>query len=182
MTRPRATVQKLPIEGSQDSPVRVESFEDLQCPDTAAYRRMLDQTLLPRFGREVGFASFDFPLDNHAWALPAAMAARRFAITNAAAGINFRRFCLFNIREISVENLADRIAEFARSHGLDEEDAVLALRSDDLRAAVLRDHRAGEKRGVSKTPSVFVGKKLFVETFAPEELAEAIEAALRSKR
>ena len=40
--------QKPIVEGRADSPVRVVIYEDLQCPDCAVFRRMMDEKLLPR--------------------------------------------------------------------------------------------------------------------------------------
>ena len=37
------------IEGAAQSPVRVVIYEDLQCPDCADFRVMLDEKLLPRY-------------------------------------------------------------------------------------------------------------------------------------
>ena len=43
------------VEGKADSPVRVLIYEDLQCPDCADFRVMLDQKLLPKYGAKVAF-------------------------------------------------------------------------------------------------------------------------------
>ena len=40
----------------------------------AAFRRMLDEKLLPKYGDEVAFVHRDFPLAKHAWARQAAAA------------------------------------------------------------------------------------------------------------
>ena len=64
------------IEGDPKSSVRVIIYEDLQCPDCADFRRMLDTQLLPRFAAKVAFEHRDFPLAKHAWARKAAIAAR----------------------------------------------------------------------------------------------------------
>ena len=66
------------IEGLAQSPVRVIVYEDLQCPDCADFRVMLDEKLLPRFASTVRFEHRDFPLAKHAWARKAAIAARFF--------------------------------------------------------------------------------------------------------
>ena len=66
------------IEGAAQSPVRVVIYEDLQCPDCADFRVMLDEKLLPRYASMVRFEHRDFPLAKHAWARKAAIAARFF--------------------------------------------------------------------------------------------------------
>jgi protein-disulfide isomerase len=66
------------IEGTANSPVKVLIYEDLQCPDCADLRHMLDDRLLPKYGSRVTFEHRDFPLTKHAWARKAAVAARFF--------------------------------------------------------------------------------------------------------
>jgi len=60
------------VEGFAESKVRVLIYEDLQCPDCAAFRRMMDDKILPRYGTRVAFVHRDFPLAKHAWARRAA--------------------------------------------------------------------------------------------------------------
>ena len=60
------------IEGAAKSPVRVLIYEDLQCPDCADFRQMMDTHLLPKYGATVTFEHRDFPLAKHAWARKAA--------------------------------------------------------------------------------------------------------------
>jgi predicted DsbA family dithiol-disulfide isomerase len=169
----------LPVEGAAASLVHVEFWEDLACRDCALWRRRLDQRLLPRYGDRVSFVSRDFPLAKHPWAEAAAMASRRFASWDSAAGVGFRRYCLQNIAAISVENLPERVAEFAAAHGFDVEAAEMALRSDDLREAVSRDAMAGRQRGVEKTPTVFVGETMLVETFPLQSFRRVLDRALK---
>ncbi len=175
---PHTHFPALPVEGADDSAVQVETWEDLACKDAAAWRRMLDATILPAYGDRVRFVAHDFPLDKHPWAEAAAMASRRFASWDSAAGIEFRRYCLFHLEDISVENLPERVADFAVAQGFDAEDAELSLRSEDLRDAVRADAKAGASRGVEKTPTLFIGERALVETFSLKAVEEAIEAAL----
>lgn len=175
-----AAKHRLPVEGRSDSEVRVSAYESLQCPDAAVWRQMLDRELLPRFGDRVAFETRDFPLEKHLWSAPAAVASRHFASIDPAAGIDFRRYCYRNIAEISAETLADRITAFASDRGLDPDTAIASLQDEDLLPAVIRDHKEGEDRGVAKTPTVFIGRVAFIETFGVEELVAAIEARLRT--
>lgn len=172
--------QELPIEGNADSPVRVIEYEDLQCGDCANYRTMLDEHLLPRFGDRVAFVHRDFPLPKHEWAARAAVAGRFFASKDEETALAFRRYCLFGRYEITAENFNEKLAAFADDHGLDGEQAVASLSDKGLQQLVNRDFQEGVARGVSKTPTVFVAGKAFVESFAVEEISAAIEKALTS--
>jgi protein-disulfide isomerase len=168
----------LPIEGNAASSVRVVAYEDLQCKDSAAWRRMLDESLIESFGDRVAFVSRDFPLPHHNWAVFAAMISRRLAANDSHAAIDFRRYCYTHIADINLENLPDRAAEFARARGISTADAVLAMESGDLRAAVEADVAEGGRLGVAHTPTVVIGERWFVETFTAAEIETAIRAAL----
>lgn len=177
--KPHAHFPALPIEGNAKSAVVVETWEDLACKDAAHWRQQMESSLLPKYADRVAFSPHDFPLEKHPWAEDAAVASRAFSAREAAAGIAFRRYCLENLADISVENLPERIADFALLQRLDPEEAELSLRSEDLRNAVRADAEAGRTRGVQKTPTVFVGSVEFVESFPVKALEDAIEAALK---
>src|SRR5512141_530537 len=85
------TAQQLPVEGLASSQVKVLIFEDLQCPDCADFRKMLDEKLLPRYAGRVAFIHRDFPLARHAWARQAALASRYFATIKPELAVEFRR-------------------------------------------------------------------------------------------
>jgi hypothetical protein len=170
--------QELPVEGNPDSPVRVIEYEDLQCGDCANYRVMLDEHLLPKFGGRVAFVHKDFPLPKHKWAAQAAVAGRFFASKGSEVALAFRRYCLFERYEITPENFNEKLGAFAEKHGLDARQAIASLADTGLRKLVNRDFQEGVARGVSKTPTVYVGGTPFVETFTADEISAAIEKAL----
>ncbi len=73
-----ANAQDYIVEGDKTSTVRVIAYEDLQCPDCAVYRKMLDEKLLPEYGGSVAFEHREYPLRKHQWARQASIAARYF--------------------------------------------------------------------------------------------------------
>jgi protein-disulfide isomerase len=77
-----------------------------------------------------------------------------------------------------VDNFNERLSQFARENGADPKPALAALDNGQLGALVERDFQDGVARGVSKTPTVFVNGKAFVESFSVEELSQAIDDAL----
>lgn len=168
----------LPVEGNPQSKVKVIVYEDLQCPDCAAYRLMMDQQLLPRYASKVAFVHKDFPLAKHAWARPAAIAGRHFASLSPELGVRFRQWIMGNLRQTKLDNFRDQVAAFARGQGADPAAALAALDNPDYAAQVDRDFQEGVARGVAKTPTVFVAGKPFIERFTFEELAAAIDQAL----
>ena len=172
------TAQEIPIEGKADSPVRVIEYEDLACGDCADYRTMLDDHLLPKFGGRVAFLHKDFPLAKHIWAARAAVAGRFFASKNAETALAFRHYCLVSRYEITSENFTEKLAAFAVAHDLDPQEAVASLQDVNLQKLVNKDYQEAVARGVSKTPTVYVNGKPFIETFAVEDISASIEAAL----
>lgn len=165
------------VEGRPDSPVQVVIFEDLECPDCADFRVMLDKSLLPRHKDHVAFVHRDFPLAKHPWAKSAAMAARWFAERGAATAVAFRRDTMAHLQEITPANLSARVRKFAAAHGLDPDAAALSLDDPKMRELVEKDVADGVARGVVHTPTVFVNGKPFVESFPVEEISKAIDDA-----
>jgi protein-disulfide isomerase len=166
------------VEGRTESHVRVLIYEDLQCPDCAAFRRMMDEKLLPRYGERVAFIHHDFPLAKHAWARNAAIAARYFDGVKPELGLVYRRHIMASIQETRADNFNDKLSTFARDNGIDPAQAVAALDDQRLAALVERDFQDGVARGVAKTPTVFIGGKPFIEHFSFEDISQSIEEAL----
>jgi protein-disulfide isomerase len=164
------------VEGNVASPVRVIVFEDLQCPDCAAFRLMLDEKLLPAYGARVAFEHRDFPLAKHKWARKAAIAARFFEETSPGLAIRYRRETLASLAPPG--DFLQGLQAFAKASGIDPGKAVAALDDPRYDAAVEKDFEDGVARGVIHTPTVFVNGAVFVETIDYGELAKAIDAAL----
>lgn len=170
------------VEGNAAAAVRVIVYEDLQCSDCAAFRRMLDEKLLPRYGARVAFEHRDFPLAKHAWARQAAIAARFFQASSPELAVAFRKHMLAGIRQTTTANFQERLAAFAREHGVDSQRAAAALEDARYAELVEKDLQEGVARGVAKTPTVFVDGAPFIETFTVEEITKAIEAALAAAK
>jgi protein-disulfide isomerase len=170
------------IEGAAQSPVRVIVYEDLQCPDCADFRVMLDDKLLPRYASTVRFEHRDFPLAKHAWARKAAIAARFFEEAQPGLGLAYRKYAMAHLREITADNFNDRLSQFAKDHAVDPAKTVAALSDARLAALVEEDYQDGVARGIAHTPTVLVNGRPFVETFPVEDVAKAIDAELAAAR
>jgi len=166
------------VEGFAESKVRVLIYEDLQCPDCAAFRRMMDDKILPRYGTRVAFVHRDFPLAKHAWARRAAIAARYFGDHKPELGLAYRRQIMATIRETTPDNFNSRLSQFARDNGLDPAPVLAALDDAHLAALVERDFQDGVARGVIHTPTVFVNGNPFIERFSFEDVSQALDDAL----
>jgi protein-disulfide isomerase len=172
------TAQNELVEGRADSPVRVVVYEDLQCSDCASFRRMLDQKLLPAFAEQVAFVHKDFPLPKHTWARKAAIAARFFESRSPALGLTYRKHILATMLETTPENFEVLLRDFAERHKVNPNEAVAALDDKALAAHVEKDYQDGVARGVSRTPTVFVNGRPYIERFAFEEISKGIAEAI----
>ncbi len=170
--------EKTLVEGKSDSPVRVIIYEDLQCPDCAQFRAMLDSKLLPRFGSKVAFEHHDFPLPKHKWARDAAIASRYFGSISPELAVRWRQYAMGHQDEIKPENFREKLAAWAKQNGSAPDKALAALADPDLAAAVDRDYQDGVARGIAHTPTVLVDGEPFIETFTYEEISSSIEKAL----
>jgi protein-disulfide isomerase len=166
------------VEGNPSSPVRVIIYEDLQCSDCAHFRGMMDQRILPRYGDRIEFIHRDFPLPKHDWARQAAIAGRWVYEQNHALGIVYRREIMSEQDHLTTENLKDWLAHFAARNDLDPKGIVASLGDQRLASIVDADYQGAVARGVSKTPTVYVGNQSFVENIVYEDLAHALDQAL----
>lgn len=168
-------------EGNAASKVRVIIYEDLQCPDCAVFRTMLDQQILPRYGDRAAFEHHDFPLDKHKWARQAAIVSRYFANVRPELAIEYRRYMMAHQTEITPENFKDTVSAWARQHGADPAKTLAALDDGDLAAAVEREYQDGIARGIAHTPTLFVGDEPFIETFTFDDVAKSLDRAIAGK-
>jgi protein-disulfide isomerase len=170
--------QKLPVEGVAESQVQVIIYEDLQCPDCAAFEHMLTEKLLPKYADRVAFIHRDFPLAKHAWARRAAIAARYFAEKSPQLGLEYRRYAMAG-QEVTTDSTFNmRLTSFAEAHQIPAAAVLTALSNTRYADLVEADYQDGVQRGVIHTPTVFVNGKAFIETFSFEEIARAIDAAI----
>jgi protein-disulfide isomerase len=146
--------QPFNVLGPEDAPVTIIEFTDLQCPYCARFATQTFPQLRRNYidtGR-VRFASQDLPLPRHAFAVPAAVAAR-------CAGEQ-GRFWEFREALFSAQaKLRDEpYAELARKFSLDL-DKFAACRSDERQTArVLEGIDLARANGITSTPTFLIGR------------------------
>jgi protein-disulfide isomerase len=174
-----ATAQPHLVEGKPDSPVRVVIYEDLQCPDCADFRAMLDTKLLPKYGAKVVFEHRDFPLPKHKWARPASIVARFFFEQSPALAVQWRQETMRDQAKITPESFDAHLVAFAKRNGVDPIKAQAALNDAALADFIQKDYEEGVARGIAHTPTALVNGVPFIETFTFEEIAAGIETAMK---
>ena len=140
--------------GLEDAPVIIIEFTDLQCPYCARFARQTFPQLRRNYidtGR-VRFASQDFPLPMHAFAVPAAVAAR-------CAGEQGRFWEFREALFASQSTLRDEpYAELARKFGLDLE-KFAACRGDQRQTANVHEGIAlARANSITSTPTIVIGR------------------------
>ena len=170
------------VEGNPSSAVRVIIYEDLQCPDCANFRQMMDKDLLPKYKTTVAFEHRDFPLPKHNWARRAAIAVKFFETVSPQVAIEFRKNTMAKQALITDESFKDYLSEFAKSHKVDPAKAVAALDDQALASEVDKEYREGIARGVAHTPTVLVNGEPFIEEFPVADVMKAIDKELSANK
>jgi protein-disulfide isomerase len=172
--------------GPADAPVTIIEFSDYQCPYCAHFaletfpgiRRAYVDT------GKVRYAARDLPLPFHAFAVPAAVAAR-------CAGEQGR---FWEYRDELFRNQSQigraPYAELASQLGLDQEKFEACRAAGQQEAAVRADAAMARSHGISSTPSFVVGRfvdgefeaEKFSGSKSPKDFAARIDAALATAK
>lgn len=166
------------VEGNPDATVKVLIYSDLQCDYCQSFRTILDEKLLPKYGKTVAFVHRDFPLPRHKWAREASMAARWVWEQNPRAGVVFRRELLAEQSHITESSLKPWLIQFADRNKLSEQGIVAAMTDTRLGALVDGDVQSATVRGIKTVPTVIVAGKTFSETIVYDNVAQALDQAL----
>jgi protein-disulfide isomerase len=166
------------VEGNPFATVKVTIYGDLQCEYCEDLRTMLDEKLLPKYGRQVAFIHRDLPLGRHDWARPAAMVARWVYQQNSQLGIVFQRELLAEQEHMTPAKLKPWIIQFAIRNKLSEQGITAALTDPTLSTQVDQDIQMATARGVTKIPTVYVAGKSFIETIVYDDLARVLDQAV----
>jgi protein-disulfide isomerase len=166
------------VEGNAASPVKVIIYEDLQCGDCLSFRALLDQKILPKYESRVAFIHRDLPLGKHDWARQAAIAARWVYERDPQLGITFRREIMSEQEHISASSLTPWLVEFAARNHLDQKGILDSLTDARMTFLVEQDYLGAVARGITHTPTVYVGNQAIVETITYDDLARLIDVEL----
>jgi protein-disulfide isomerase len=170
------------VEGNTSSAVRVIIYEDLQCPDCANFRQMMDKDLLPKYKTTVAFEHRDFPLPKHNWARRASVAAKYFQTLSPDVAIEFRRSTMAKQEQITDATFNEYLGNFAKTHKVDPAKAIAALDDPALIAEVEKGYREGIARGIAHTPTVLVNGEPFIEEFPVADVIKTIDRELAASK
>lgn len=144
--------------GPEDAPVTLIEFADFQCPACAQFYafsgRLIKQNYVDR-GGTVRWVYYDFPLDQHPNAVPAALAAR-------CAGEQGRFWAMHDLLFANQATWAPKedargdFEEMADEIGLDRGAYRECMREGRYLDKIFASAKYGQRLGVSSTPTLFM--------------------------
>ncbi|MCJ7585933.1 MAG: DsbA family protein [Anaerolineales bacterium] len=178
--------------GNPDAPVRVEVWEDFQCPACQGYTENTESLLLQNYVEtgKVYYIFHHFPfIDNNSTTKESDQAAN----ASMCAGEQGRFWDYHNMLFINWDGenqgaFADnRLIAFANSLNLNMSDFKACFTENRYSEQISQDFEAGKAKGVTSTPNIFVDgimvlnsqNSKYVPTYG--DVAAAIEAALAGK-
>ena len=160
-----------PFKGPEKAPVTVTVFSDFQCPYCAKVSPLLDQ-VVSQYPKDVKVVHKNFPLKNHQFAMPA-------AIASLAA---HRQGKFWEMHDNIFENYTalseEKLTEFAKAIGLDMEKFAKDSKDPQLQQDVQAELQQGLKAEVRGTPTIFVNGRR-VTTGGLEGLKTLIDTELK---
>jgi protein-disulfide isomerase len=158
------------IQGSPTAPVWVVEISDFQCPfcktwHDSVYRALRREFVAPG---TVRLAYINYPLPNHANALPAAEAAMCAGAQDKFWDMHDG---LFDAQDAwaQLPNAAGVFDSIARSKGVDVGAMRRCIDSGAMRALILADAERAQESGVEATPSFIIGGDVMIRGMQPIE-------------
>lgn len=160
----------LEARGPANAPITLVAFSDYECPYCKRAETTVEQ-VLEAYPDKIRYYHRDFPLDFHAQARPAAIAAR---CANEQAKFWPYRTALFTSQDLSEE----RFKAIADETGLDRAKFDECLASGKFGAAVDKDMADGVTVGVNGTPAFFVNGRMLSGAQPLDAFKQVIDSEL----
>jgi len=163
-----------PVKGPPDAPVTIVEFSDFQCAYCSRLIGLLDQ-VLEKNPETVKLVFKHFPLQNHAFAVKAAMASMAAHAQGKFWPFHDQLFKNYN-------QLNDnKIEAIARELGFEKEAFGKEMENPAFLEQIKRDYRQGVEAGVRGTPTLYINGKL-VRDRSLNGIQIIIDNALKSQK
>jgi protein-disulfide isomerase len=155
--------------GSESAPVTIVVFDDLECPFCAKMHAQMFPALIDRYKNQVRVVYRDFPLDQHPWAMRAAIDTNCLAAQSSAGYWNVVDYIHLHAGELggdekSLAKANETLDTLTRDEGKRQKVNVEALNACILKqdnTQVKASMKEAEGLGVDSTPALFInGEKL----------------------
>jgi protein-disulfide isomerase len=174
--------------GPPNAPVLIVVFDDLECPFCAEMNSDLIPAILNRYKDQVRVVYRDFPLDQHLWAMHAAVDANCLAAGSTEGYWNFVDYVHAHAADIPVDQKTldkanqalDKIAmdEGARQKVSQPDLVACVLKQDASKVKASVDQALIEPLDVASTPVLFINGEKVVGITSVETLDHVIDQAL----
>jgi len=172
--------------GPANAPVVIVGFDDLECPYCAKMHAQLFPALMERYKDQVRIVYRDFPLDQHPWAMRAAIDTNCVGAQSPAGYWNLVDYIHGHASEMGGEEKSlakanDTLDSLTRDEGKRQK-----LNADTLNACIVKQDDAaikasmklGESLGVDATPALFINGEKVVGALPLEYVYRMIDNAL----
>jgi protein-disulfide isomerase len=172
--------------GPENAPVLIVVFDDLECPFCARSNENLFPAVPDRYKDQVRIVYRDFPLDQHPWAMRAAVDANCVAAQSGTGYWNLIDYIHAHAGEIgtpekTVDKAKAQLDTLAREEGKKQQvdgaklDACLAKQDTSIVRKSMLD---AEVLGVQATPALFINGERFEGALPIADIYRAIDGAL----
>ncbi len=142
----------------------IAEFSDYECPYCREAAKTLRENVLRDYPTQVHVYFFDFPLVvMHPWAKPAAIAGRCVFRQSASAYWDFHDWIFENQKDITPENLKEKVLGFAgtKSKDIDAAQLTSCMDTKATEPEVDKTLAMGQSLNVNQTPTTFInGRRL----------------------
>jgi protein-disulfide isomerase len=171
--------------GDPNAPVRIDVFEDFQCPACQYYSDVIEHQVIDNLitTGQVYYVFHNFPfLDDRAATKESDQAANAsMCAADQERFWDYHQMLYANWNGENEGSLSDkRLVAFAESLGLDMEKFNACFEANQFKDQIDADLKLGREMGAQGTPSVFVNGKIVSPGQVPtyDEIKAAVDAAL----
>jgi protein-disulfide isomerase len=145
-----------PTLGPANAPITIVEFADFECPYCAHAFGEIESMVNNTYKGKVRLIWKNFPLQMHAWAEQAAVAAECAREQNPEAFWSFAHDLYHDQTEITPQNLRQHIDDYTKAAGLDAKVMDACILGKAAEAYVQRDVKDGNSVHVNSTPTFIV--------------------------
>jgi protein-disulfide isomerase len=172
--------------GPANAPVVIVGFDDLECPYCARMNAALFPAITQRYGDKVHIVYKDFPLDQHPWAMRAAIDVNCIGAHSTTGYWNLVDYIHAHAAEMggdakSLAKANEQLDTLTRQEGKRQNldatalDACIAKQDDtEIKASI----KVGEALGVGATPALFINGEEVEGAEPIEDIYRIIDNAL----
>ena len=175
--------------GPANAPVVIVGFDDLECPFCAKLHAQLFPAITARYGNQVRVVYRDFPLDQHPWAMRAAVDANCVGAESTPGYWNMVDYIHAHAGELGGEDKSlakanEQLDQMARDQAKQLKlDATMTTavdvcvkKQDD--GVIKASMKLGEQLGISATPVLFINGEKLEGAYPIEDVFRMIDGAL----